>query len=333
MSLTKNNHLPPNPNDGIDYSGRSLHEIVLAGGCFWGVQAYLRRVPGVAGTTVGYANGATANPSYEQVCTGRTGHAEAVRVRYDPAVLPLAELLKQFFSIIEPTALNRQGNDRGTQYRTGIYYTDGDDVPVIDAAMATEQRAHERPIVTEVQKLTAFYTAEEYHQDYLEKNPGGYCHVDFSALEAPPEQAWVKPDDAGLRRSLTPEQYAVTQRSATEPPFRNAFWDNREPGLYVDVVTGQPLFSSRDKFDSGCGWPSFVATVDKGAAVERRDTSHGMVRTEVRSRAGDSHLGHVFPDGPREHGGLRYCINSAALRFIPADKLVEEGYGDYLDKI
>ena len=326
-------HLPPNPNDGIDYSGRDLREIVLAGGCFWGVQAYLRRVKGVADTAVGYANGTVANPSYEQVCTGHTGHAEAVRIRYDPAMLKLAELLEQFFGIIDPTVLNRQGNDRGTQYRTGIYPVDAADLPVIDAFVTQAQRDYDRPIVTQVQKLTAFYPAKEYHQDYLEKNPGGYCHVDFSALEPPVAKVWAKPDDDELRQRLTREQYAVTQQSATEPPFRNEYWDHHEKGLYVDIATGEPLFSSRDKFDSGCGWPSFTAPVDASAAVERKDVSHGMVRTEVRSRGGDSHLGHVFPDGPRHRGGLRYCINSAALRFIPADKLVEEGYGDYLDKI
>ena len=332
----KGHSLPPNPNGGMSYEGRALRDIWLAGGCFWGVEAYMCRIAGVAETSVGYANGSTKNPTYEEVCTGGTGHAETVQVRFDQERVSLQAILRQFFTIIDPTVTNRQGNDRGTQYRTGIYYADQADRAAIDEAVAEEQRKHNKPIVTEVLPLKAYYVAEEYHQDYLEKNPGGYCHVDFSSLEAatPPPQdtRYAKPDDATLRQRLTPEQYAVTQQSATEPPFQNEYWDHSAPGLYVDIVTGQPLFSSSDKFDSGCGWPSFTKPVAADAVVDLEDKSLGRKRVEVRS-LGDSHLGHVFEDGPTALGGLRYCINSASLRFIPLSAMEQEGYGEYIKLI
>lgn len=334
--------LPENPNLAIDYSQAELKEIWLAGGCFWGVEAYLARVPGVAETTVGYANGKTENPSYEDVCYKNTGHAETVHIRYDPARLPLSGLLEQFFQIIDPTSANRQGNDVGSQYRTGIYYQDEADRAVIDAVVAEEQTRHDRPIVTEVVPLVRYDLAEDYHQDYLEKNPGGYCHISFDSLPDPAAENAIdpadledvldpelyrRPDDAWLRQELTPEQYAVTQDNATEYPGSSQYDKFDQPGLYVDIVTGEPLFSSADKYDAGCGWPSFTKPIDPAVVRELMDRSHGMSRTEVRSRSGDSHLGHVFTDGPAEDGGLRYCINGAALRFIPLDQMDAAGYG------
>lgn len=331
--------LPPNPNRAIDYSAAELRDIWLAGGCFWGVDAFMARIPGVAATTVGYANGRTERPTYEQVCNQHTGHAETVHVRYDPARISLTALLGHFFTIIDPTMANRQGNDRGTQYRTGIYYQDPADQAVIRAVMAAEQQKYKLPVVTEVRPLVRYDPAEEYHQDYLEKNPDGYCHVSFASLPrepaAPPfapridPARFIRPDDEFLRRRLTREQYQVTQTGATERPFTGAYWDQEKPGLYVDVATGEPLFSSRDKFDAGCGWPSFSKPVDPAVLVEKRDRSHFMERVEVRSRIGDSHLGHVFTDGPQDRGGRRYCINSAALRFVPLADLEKEGYGEY----
>lgn len=329
--------LPDNPNSRIDFSRSTLRDIWLAGGCFWGTEAYLARIPGVADATVGYANGTTDNPTYEDVCYRNTGHAETVHVRYDPAVLPLGSLLDHFFSIIDPTVLNRQGNDRGTQYRTGIYYREETDLPVIEAAVSRAAATVDRPVVTEVTPLRRYDLAEEYHQDYLEKNPGGYCHVSFDTLpEYVPETAqWTRPDNGVIRERLTDEQYRVTQEGATEHPFTGAYDAFYEPGIYVDVVTGEPLFSSRDKYDAGCGWPSFTRPIDPARVEEHADRTYGMLRTEVRSASGDSHLGHVFTDGPvGEEGpasgeGLRYCINSAALRFVPYAEMDTQGYGDF----
>ncbi len=350
-SMNTNSYLPENPNLTIDYSQAELHDIWLAGGCFWGVEAYLERIPGVAATTVGYANGNTENPTYEEVCYKNTGHAEAVHVRYDPQRLALETLLDYFFEIIDPTVLNRQGNDVGSQYRTGIYYADEEDLTVIRRVVETQQQNYDKPIVTETVPLEHYFLAEDYHQKYLEKNPGGYCHISFDSLPSEdsaddmisPDLAdskqsgqlqevldaslYVKPDDASLRSALSDEQYRVTQKSGTERPYTGEYDQFDEPGLYVDVVTGEPLFSSRDKFDAGCGWPSFSRPIDPVVVEELLDKTYGMVRTEVRSRAGDSHLGHVFDDGPQDMGGLRYCINSAALRFIPVDEMEEAGYG------
>lgn len=345
--------LPANPNLNLDYSGLPLSVIHLAGGCFWGAEAYLARVPGVARTSVGYANGRTERPTYEEVCWANTGHAETVEVWYDPARLPLQDLLAQFFLIIDPTLMNRQGNDKGTQYRSGIYYSDPADRPVIEAVVAREQNKYRLPIVTEVLPLQRYDRAEDYHQNYLEKNPQGYCHVSFQTLPAaPPVQKQAEPgsgtvgpgsllpqidaarfmrlDDQVLKKQLSRLQYAVALENATEHPFSGAYWREERTGLYVDVVTGEPLFSSKDKFDAGCGWPSFTQPVDPAVVLEKRDSSHGMERIEVRSRAGDIHLGHVFTDGPKRRGGLRYCINSASLRFIPVADLEKEGYGDWI---
>ena len=277
-----------------------LREIFFAGGCFWGMESYFSQVPGVRSATVGYANGDTANPSYQEVCTGKTGHAETVHLVYDPDQVSLQTLTEHFFLIINPLTLNRQGNDSGSQYRSGVCY----------------------------------YLAEDYHQDYLEKNPGGYCHIDFSSLADFPRleqsSAYSRPSDQEIRSMLTEEQYRVTQENATERPFSGEYDQLFEPGIYVDVVTGEPLFLSADKYDAGCGWPSFSRPIDAEAVVESSDTSYGMNRTEVRSRIGDSHLGHVFSDGPAALGGMRYCINSASLRFVPYAEMEKEGYGDLL---
>ena len=334
----KKSTLPENPNRRMDYSNSRLADIWLAGGCFWGVQAYMARIPGVAETSVGYANGRTEQPTYEDVCTRNTGHAETVHIRYDPDRISLQDLLNWFFRIIDPTSLNWQGNDRGSQYRTGIYYLDDAALSVIQAVLDAQRQKYDRPIVTEVERLRRYDLAEAYHQDYLEKNPHGYCHVSFDSLkEASGKPLFIQPliDPAQyprpeadvLQRTLTREQYQVTQKNATERPFTGAYWDLDEPGIYVDVVSGEPLFTSRDKFDAGCGWPSFSKPLDPQVIREKRDISHGMIRTEVRSRSADAHLGHIFTDGPAERGGLRYCINSASLRFIPLKDMEKEGYG------
>jgi peptide methionine sulfoxide reductase msrA/msrB len=283
-------------------------------------------------TEVGYANGKTENPTYEEVCRDNTGHAETVQVVYDPERVSLEKLLTAFFTIIDPLSKNRQGGDAGAQYRTGVYYVASQDRETAEKVFAWEQTKHSRPIAVELAPLSNFYRAEEYHQNYLGKNPNGYCHVDLSKLR--PEvkvdpSRYRRSSDEELRNRLTDMQYSVTQDAATEPSFSSELCNNRDKGIYVDIATGEPLFSSLDKYDAGCGWPSFTGPIDSAVLREKGDRSHGIVRREVRSRVGDSHLGHVFNDGPKDKGGLRYCINGAALRFIPLDRLDEEGYGEY----
>lgn len=311
--------------------------IYFAGGCFWGTEHFLSQVRGVDSTLVGYANSRVPSPSYAQVCTGRTGAAETVKVVYDPSQVTLPFLVRLYLLTIDPTSLNRQGNDTGTQYRTGIYYTSPSSRPVIEKVLSEAQADYDRPFAIEVLPLENFYPAEDYHRNYLDRNPGGYCHIDprlFSlartAVDPDAPGRYTRPSDAELQSRLTPMQYEVTQHSATEPPFRNEYWDNHRRGIYVDITTGEPLFSSADKFDSGCGWPSFSRPIPGSSVAEREDRSHGMVRTEVRSVKGDAHLGHVFPDGPKQTGGLRYCINSASLQFIPVEDMPARGYADYM---
>ena len=315
-----------------------MAKIYLAGGCFWGLEKYLQGIRGVTSTQVGYANGNTPHPSYEDVCDRNTGHAETVKVHYDPSAISLGFLLNLYFDAIDPTAVNRQGGDQGTQYRTGIYFTNPEDLPVIEKELTALQSKTVGKIAVEVKSLENFFPAEEYHQKYLDKNPGGYCHIGRSAFQkaasAVVDPAGIQlPDQQILKQSLTPEQYDVTQNHATEPPFKNEFWNHFEPGIYVDITTGEPLFASSDKFESGCGWPSFSRPIDPNVVKDKRDASHGMIRIEVLSRVGNAHLGHVFEDGPVKSGGLRYCINSASLRFIPEADMEKDGYGYLTDQI
>lgn len=321
---------------GVAKPMKNQAEIYFAGGCFWGTEHFLKQIKGVKSTQVGYANSTVANPSYEQVCSGMTNAAETVKVVYDPEEVDLDLLLELYFQTIDPTSLNRQGNDRGTQYRTGIYYIDENNIPTINKAIKALSTQYSKPVAIEVKPLENFYPAETYHQDYLDKNPNGYCHINPALFEmarkanASHTKIYNKPDDSTLRQKLSAEQYAVTQKNATEPAFHNEYWNERRPGIYVDITTGEPLFVSTDKFDSGCGWPSFSKPIQKDLVTEKKDNSYGMIRTEVRSKTGDAHLGHVFTDGPQDKGGLRYCINSASLRFIPKEKMKDEGYEEYL---
>ena len=328
--------------------------IYLAGGCFWGTEHFLGLVHGVEKTEVGYANSSVPDPSYREVCTGRTGAAETVEVVYDADEVSLPFLLNLYFQTIDPTSLNKQGNDRGTQYRTGIYYTDPAERPIIEKSLSELQKKYSKPLAIEVGPLENFYPAEEYHQDYLDKNPGGYCHINpglfrlareirdttlmnqkaqASVTDSAPgslERFYTKPSDEELRKKLTPLQYEVTQNAATERPYSNEYNKEFRPGIYVDIVTGEPLFLSTDKFESGCGWPAFSKPISADVIKGYTDNSHGMSRIEVRSAGGDSHLGHVFNDGPADKGGLRYCINSASLKFIPLTDMQKEGYGDLI---
>jgi len=333
--MSNQNKLTDNPNIGVDYSKSKLKEIWLAGGCFWGVEAYFARILGVAQTDVGYANGTTENPSYNDL--HKTGHTETVHVKYDPDKVSVKTILNYYFKIIDPFSVNRQGNDIGTQYRTGVFYHDEEDGTIIKKFVAAQQAKYHATIATEIKLLDNYYPAEDYHQDYLDKNPNGYCHIDFSSLKTPLPKAenpqYKKPDTEELKKSLTEVQFRVTQQSATEPPFANEYWDSHEKGIYVDVATREPLFVSSDKFDSGCGWPSFTRPIDENMIIEKQDNTHSNNRIEVRSSIGDSHLGHVFNDGPKAGGGLRYCINSASLKFISLDEMEKNGYGQFVELV
>ncbi len=307
-----------------------MKEIYLAGGCFWGVEKYLSIIRGVIDTQTGYANGNTDETDYESVCSG-SGHTEAVKVVYDNNIISLEKLLSIFYESIDPLSVNKQGNDRGIQYRTGIYYTDHEDVPAIKNSLFNlEKKLGERPAI-EFVLLKNWCVAEECHQKYLYKNPRGYCHISPKLFEKA-ERAnsivkYERKTDEDLKKELTNIQYSVTMENSTEKPFTGEYWDFFGKGVYVDITTGEPLFLSTDKFDSGCGWPSFSAPVSPEVVIERMDKSHGMSRVEVRSRSGNVHLGHVFEDGPVKEGGLRYCINSASLRFVPYERMEEESYG------
>ena len=312
-----------------------MAEIYLAGGCFWGLEEYFSRISGVLQTSVGYANGQVETTNYQLI--KETDHAETVQVVYDEKVVSLREILLYYFRVIDPLSVNQQGNDRGRQYRTGIYYLEEADLPTINTVVREQELLIGRKIAVEVEKLRHYILAEDYHQDYLKKNPGGYCHIDVRDAEKPLIDAanYEKPSQADLRENLSEESYRVTQEAATEAPFSNAYDQTFEEGIYVDITTGEPLFFAKDKFASGCGWPSFSRPISKELIHYYKDLSHGMERIEVRSRSGNAHLGHVFTDGPQELGGLRYCINSASLRFIAKDEMEEAGYGyllPYLNK-
>lgn len=313
---------------------KQLEKATFAGGCFWCMVEPFDSRPGIESVISGYTGGELENPTYEQVCSNKTGHVEAVQITFDPELMPYEQLVETFWQQIDPTDPGGQFNDRGESYQTAIFYHNETQRELAEKSKAQLDASGKfnKPVVTEILPAKPFYEAETEHQDYYKKQSFHYrLYKKGSGREDFINNTWKMTNNkAELKTKLTPIQYHVTQENGTERPFENEYWNHFNDGIYVDIISGKALFASKDQYDAGCGWPSFTRPIDSYEMEEKTDTTHGMIRTEVRSKTADSHLGHIFEDGPVEAGGLRYCINSAAMRFVPKEKMAEEGYERYL---